>query len=100
MLEASGSLGEQPLPAPPEPEDAATHFRWGLQVSVYDVVSENVPGPQEAHSTFVVAVPSQKVGKCHQFRYAMEKVGRGPKGNGAPGRSEEARDSVCTSTPS
>ena len=52
---------------------------------MYDVVSENVPGPQGAHITFVVAVPSQKIGNCHQFRYAMEKAGLGPKGNGSPG---------------
>lgn len=32
-------------------------FRWGLQVSVDDFVSENVPGAQGAHSTFDVAVP-------------------------------------------
>lgn len=45
------------LPAPP-----ATHVRWGLQVSVDDVVSENVPGPQGAHTTSDVAVPSRKNG--------------------------------------
>lgn len=32
-------------------------IRWGLQTSVDDVVSENVPGPQGAHATFDVAVP-------------------------------------------
>lgn len=31
--------------------------RWGLQVSVDDAVSENVPGAQAAHTTFDVAVP-------------------------------------------
>ena len=65
-----------------------------------DVVSENVPGPQGAHITFVVAVPSQKIGNCHQFRYAMEEVGLGSRGNGALGNLEEVRDSVCTSIPS
>lgn len=37
--------------------DTELQFRWGLQVSVDDIVSENVPGPQGAHITFVVAVP-------------------------------------------
>lgn len=31
--------------------------RWGLQVSVDDVVSEKVPGAQAAHTTFDVGVP-------------------------------------------
>lgn len=34
-----------------------SQIRWGLQVSVDDVVSENVPGPQAAHTTSDVAVP-------------------------------------------
>lgn len=32
-------------------------FRWGLQVSVDELVSENVPGAQGPHSTFDVEVP-------------------------------------------
>lgn len=51
---------EQPLTAPPEPKDSATHFRWGLQVSVDELVSENVPGAQGAHSTLDIEVPARK----------------------------------------
>lgn len=46
----------QSLPAPPGPKDSDTHLRWGLQVSVDDVVSENVPGAQGAHTTSDVGV--------------------------------------------
>lgn len=63
----------QPLLVPSEAEDSATHIRWGLQVSVDDVVSENVPGAQGAHATFDVAVPSRKIRNCHQLRYSMER---------------------------
>lgn len=49
----------QTLPAPPEPKDTATYIWWGLQVSVGDVVSENVPAPQGAHTTSDVAVPAR-----------------------------------------
>ena len=48
------------LPAPPEPDHRATHIRWGRQVSVDDVVLENVPGAHGAHTTSDVAVPSGK----------------------------------------
>lgn len=37
--------------------DTERQIWWGLQVSVGDVVSENVPAPQGAHTTSDVAVP-------------------------------------------
>lgn len=39
--------------------DSATHVRWGRQVSVDEVVLENVPGGQGAHLTSEVAVPAR-----------------------------------------
>lgn len=34
-----------------------THLRWGLHISVDEVVSENVPGAQALHTTFSFAAP-------------------------------------------
>lgn len=77
---ATSCLYGTSLPAPPEPEDSATHIRWGLQVSVDDVVSENVPGAQAAHTTLDVSVPS---GKRHRSLSPAQMHGRpraGPRG--------------------
>lgn len=85
------------LPAPPEPNDPATHIRWGLQASVDDVVSENVPGPQGAHTTFDVAVPSRKNWNPSPTQILSRTTGPWHKSPG--GSLRGLRTSVFTSIP-